>query len=83
LLRLEHQGVSHTGLLLAPLTFPTLTAHVPHHRLTLEPEGHGPGRLQIRWEPVGVTASLVRPAVRRAARPRVKRAARLVASALK
>ncbi|MFE9025749.1 glycosyltransferase family 2 protein [Streptomyces iakyrus] len=83
LLRLRHQGLSHTGLLLAPLTFPTLTTRVPSHHLTVEPEGHGPGRLQIRWEPVGVTAKLIRPTVRRLARPRVKSAARLVASALK
>ncbi|MGW6545278.1 glycosyltransferase family 2 protein [Streptomyces massasporeus] len=83
LLRLQHQGLSHTGLLLAPLTFPTLTTRVPSHHLTVEPEGHGPGRLQVRWEPVGVTAKLIRPAARRLARPRVKRAVRLVASALK
>ncbi len=83
LLRLQHQGLSHTGLLLAPLTFPTLTTRVPSHHLTVEPEGHGPGRLQVRWEPVGVTARVIRPAVHRVARPRVKRAARLVASALK
>ncbi|MZF85078.1 glycosyltransferase family 2 protein [Streptomyces sp. SID5643] len=83
LLRLRHQGLSHTGLLLAPLTFPTLTTRVPSHHLTVEPEGHGPGRLQVRWKPVGVTAKLIRPTVRRLARPRVKSAARLVASALK
>ncbi|MEV5354189.1 glycosyltransferase family 2 protein [Streptomyces sp. NPDC052693] len=83
LLRLTHQGLSHTGLLLAPLTFPTLTTLVPSHRLTVEPEGHGPGRLQVRWEPVGVTARVIRPVVRRVARPKVKRAARLVAGALR
>ncbi|MFD5743055.1 glycosyltransferase family 2 protein [Streptomyces massasporeus] len=83
LLRLQHQGLSHTGLLLAPLTFPTLTTRVPSHHLTVEPEGHAPGRLQVRWEPVGVTAKLIRPTARRLARPRVKRAVRLVASALK
>ncbi|GAB2846944.1 glycosyltransferase family 2 protein [Streptomyces deserti] len=89
LLRLEHRGQVNTGLLLAPLAFPSLSAHVAYHggmsphRLTVEPEGHGPGRLQIRWEPVGVTARLVRPLVRQVARPKVKRAARLVASALR
>ena len=83
LLRLQHQGLSHTGLLLAPLTFPTLTTRVPSHHLTVEPEGHAPGRLQVRWEPVGVTAKLIRPTARRLARPRVKRAAHLLASALK
>ncbi|MEU3886428.1 glycosyltransferase family 2 protein [Streptomyces sp. NPDC029041] len=83
MLRLQHQGLSHTGPLLAPLTFPTLTTRVPSHHLTVEPEGHNPGRLQVRWEPVGITATLIRPTVRRLARPRVKRAVRLVASALK
>ncbi|MFE1249732.1 glycosyltransferase family 2 protein [Streptomyces sp. NPDC058735] len=83
MLRLHHRGLVNTGLLLAPLAFPALTTRVPRHRLTLEPEGHGPGRLQVRWEPVGVTAKVIGPMVRRVARPRVKRAARLVASALK
>ncbi|MFH9584312.1 glycosyltransferase family 2 protein [Streptomyces luteogriseus] len=83
LLRLQHQGLSHTGLLLAPLTFPALTTRVPSHHLTVEPEGHAPGRLQVCWEPVGVTAKLIRPTARKLARPRVKRAARLLASALK
>ncbi|MEV6959603.1 glycosyltransferase family 2 protein [Streptomyces sp. NPDC051207] len=89
LLRLTQRGLSHTGLLLAPLDFPTLTARVDYrsgtapHRVTVEPEGHAPGRLQIRWVPVGVTAHLIRPVVRRVARPRLKRAARLVAGALR
>ncbi|WP_031478194.1 glycosyltransferase family 2 protein [Streptomyces bicolor] len=89
LLRLEHQGLRHTAVLLAPLTFPTLTTRIDYHsataphRVTVEPEGRGPGRLQLRWEPVGVTARLVRPVVRRVAGPRVRRAARLVRSALR
>ncbi|MEV5429573.1 glycosyltransferase family 2 protein [Streptomyces sp. NPDC052701] len=89
LLRLEHRGAAHTGLLLAPLVFPSLTARVGYrrgaapHRVTVEPEGHGPGRLQVRWEPMGVTAAVVRPLVRRLARPGVRRAARLVAGALR
>ncbi|GAA3968059.1 glycosyltransferase family 2 protein [Streptomyces marokkonensis] len=88
-LRLQHQGQTHTGLLLAPLSFPLLTARVPYyagtlpHRVTAEPEGHAPGRLQIRWQPVGTTATLIRPAARRVATPRVKRAARLAASILR
>ncbi|AQS69301.1 glycosyltransferase family 2 protein [Streptomyces pactum] len=88
-LRLRHQGQTHTGLLLAPLSFPALTARVPYgagalpHRVTAEPEGHHPGRLQIRWQPVGSTAALVRPAARRVATPRVKRAVRLAASLLR
>ncbi|WP_217143103.1 glycosyltransferase family 2 protein [Streptomyces sp. AC627_RSS907] len=87
-LRLRHQGQTHTGLLLAPLTFPRLTARVPYragtapHRVTVEPEGHDPGRLQIRWQPVGSTATVIRPAVRRLATPRVRRAARLAAGIL-
>ncbi|MFD7770738.1 glycosyltransferase family 2 protein [Streptomyces sp. NPDC059787] len=80
LVRLTCRGHDNRGLLLAPLTFPPLTAHVPHHHLTVEPEGHDPGRLQLRWRPVGLTASLLHPAARRAAVPRVRRAARLVAS---
>ncbi|MFI8194565.1 glycosyltransferase [Streptomyces sp. NPDC085946] len=89
LLRLEHQGLAHTGLLLAPLDVPPLTARVAYHRgasphrLTVEPERHGPGRLQVRWEPVGVTARVIRPVVRRVARPRVQRAVRLVAGLLR
>jgi hypothetical protein len=51
--------------------------------VTVEPENSGPGRLQIRWEPVGVTARLVRPVVRRLDRPRVRRAARLVRTVLR
>ncbi|PAZ12086.1 transferase [Streptomyces sp. SA15] len=89
LLRLTHQNLTHRALLLAPLTFPPRTTHVDYHagatphRVTVEPEGRGPGRLQVRWEPVGVTARVVRPVVRRVARPKVRRAARLVRSALR
>ncbi|MGC9376061.1 glycosyltransferase family 2 protein [Streptomyces sp. MH13] len=87
-LRLHHQGQTHTGIVLAPLSFPALTARVPYragatpHRVTVEPEGHNPGRLRIRWQPVGATATLIRPAVHRLATPRVKRAARLAAGIL-
>lgn len=89
LVRLEQQGLSNSGLLLAPLDFPARTARIDYHsgaaphELTVEPEGRNPGRLQFRWRPVGVTARITRPAVRRLARPRVRNAARLVASALK
>ncbi|MFE0515772.1 glycosyltransferase family 2 protein [Streptomyces sp. NPDC058964] len=89
LLRVQHQGLAHTGLLLAPLDFPALTARVGYHsgvaphRVTVEPEGRGPGRLQIRWRPTGVTERVIRPVVRRVARPRVRRVARLVASSLR
>ncbi|RZU37177.1 glycosyltransferase involved in cell wall biosynthesis [Streptomyces sp. BK022] len=86
-IRLQQQGLAHSGLLLAPLAFPALTARVESggaaHRVTVEPEGRNPGRLQIRWQPVGVTARVLRPVVRRIDRPRVRNAFRLVASALK
>ncbi|MEU5363200.1 glycosyltransferase family 2 protein [Streptomyces sp. NPDC005925] len=87
--RLTQRGTSHTGLLLAPLEFPALSARVDYrsgtapHRVTVEPEGHAPGRLQIRWLPVGVTSRVIRPVVRRMAPPRVKRAVRLVAGVLR
>ncbi|MGW4021496.1 glycosyltransferase family 2 protein [Streptomyces sp. NPDC005009] len=70
MVRLTCRGRSNRGLLLAPLAFPPLTARVPHHRLTIEPEGHTPGRLQLRWQPTGLTAGALR----------VRRAARLAAS---
>ncbi|MDQ0991237.1 glycosyltransferase family 2 protein [Streptomyces sp. V3I7] len=88
-LRVQHRGQTHTGLLLAPLTFPALTARVayrggatPHH-VTVEPEGRNPGRLQVRWQPTGTTARVLGPAVRRLAHPKVKNAARMLASALR
>ncbi|MFF7972894.1 glycosyltransferase [Streptomyces sp. NPDC007905] len=89
LLRLEQQGLAHSGLLLAPLDFPSVTARVEYrsgatpHDVTIEPEGRNPGRLQIRWRPVGVTARIIRPVVRKMARPKVRNAARLVASVLR
>ncbi|MFF4019117.1 glycosyltransferase family 2 protein [Streptomyces sp. NPDC001843] len=82
-LRITQQDLAHTGMLLAPIAFPSLSYRVGRHRLTVEPEPHNPGRLQVRWEPTGVTARVVRPVVRRMARPRIRRAARLVASVLR
>ncbi|MGW3955257.1 glycosyltransferase family 2 protein [Streptomyces sp. NPDC004752] len=85
-LRIEHQGLTHTSLLLAPLSFPALTTRVGYHRgaaphdLTVEPEGRNPGRLQIRWRPAGLTDRLTRPLVRRLDRPGLRRAVRLLAS---
>ncbi|MFF9206465.1 glycosyltransferase [Streptomyces sp. NPDC014986] len=87
--RLTCRGRANRGILLAPLAFPSLTARVPYrsgvcpHRLTVEPEGHVPGRLQLRWEPVGLTAAVLRPVARRLDHPGVRRAARLVAGALR
>ncbi|MFG2604235.1 glycosyltransferase family 2 protein [Streptomyces sp. NPDC048514] len=89
MVRLQQQGLSHSGLLLAPLDFPTRTARVDYHsgttphEVTVEPEGRNPGRLQIRWRPVGVTARVVRPVVRKVARPKIRRAAKLMASVLR
>ncbi|MGW1891745.1 glycosyltransferase family 2 protein [Streptomyces sp. NPDC002004] len=88
-LQLEEHRLRNTGVLLAPLGFPPVSARVDYHhgaaphRVTVEPEGRGPGRLQIRWHPVGLTARVVRPLVHRLARPRIREAAKLVASALK
>jgi glycosyltransferase involved in cell wall biosynthesis len=89
LVRLQQQGLSNSGLLLAPLTFPVLTARIEYrsgaapHELTIEPEGRNPGRLQLRWRPVGVTAHVVRPVVQKIARPRVRKAAKLLSSVLR
>ncbi|MER6433623.1 MULTISPECIES: glycosyltransferase family 2 protein [unclassified Streptomyces] len=89
MVRLQQQGLSHTGLLLAPLDFPARTARVDYrsgtipHEVTAEPEGRNPGRLQLRWRPVGVTAHVVRPVVRRLARPKVRKAAKLLSSLLR
>ncbi|MFF9769681.1 glycosyltransferase family 2 protein [Streptomyces sp. NPDC014636] len=82
-IRLAQQGLSNAALLLAPLDFPTRTTRVGDHQLTVEPEGRNPGRLQIRWRPVGVTARVIRPMVRRVDRPRVRSAVRLVSSVLR
>jgi glycosyltransferase involved in cell wall biosynthesis len=89
LVRLQQQGLSNSGLLLAPLTFPVLTARIEYrsgaapHELTIEPEGRNPGRLQLRWRPVGVTAHVIRPVVQKIARPRVRKAAKLLSSVLR
>ncbi|MFE1315374.1 glycosyltransferase family 2 protein [Streptomyces sp. NPDC058755] len=89
LLRLEQQGLAHSGLLLAPLDFPAVTARIDYrsgatpHNVTVEPEGRNPGRLQIRWHPVGVTARVIRPMVQKMARPKVRNAIRLAASVLR
>ncbi len=87
LVRLSGGGQAHQALLLAPLEFPALTARVPYrsgvapHRVTVEPEGHNPGRLQVRWEPSGAAAAL-RPLATHLTHPRLRRAVQLVAGAL-
>ncbi|MFC7310501.1 glycosyltransferase family 2 protein [Streptomyces monticola] len=69
-LELEENRRRNTGLLLAPLDFPTLTAVVRYrgvaaHRVTVEPEGHNSGRFQVRWEPEGALVKAVRPLAQR------------------
>ncbi len=89
LVRLQQQGLANSSLLLAPLVFPTLTARIDYrsgatpHEVTVEPEGRNPGRLQIRWRPVGLTSRVVRPVVQRVARPRVRKAVKLLSSVLR
>ncbi|MBT3155363.1 glycosyltransferase family 2 protein [Streptomyces sp. CHD11] len=79
LVHLSCGGQSNRGLLLAPLDFPPRTARVAYrsgatpHLVTVEPEGHAPGRLQFRWTPTGLTTTL-----RPLATPRLRRAARLL-----
>ncbi|CAL9309283.1 glycosyltransferase family 2 protein [Streptomyces sp. SudanB182_2057] len=82
-IRLERQGLANSSVLLAPPDFPARTARVPHHTVTVEPEPRNPGRLQIRWRPVGATARVLRPMARRVTNPRLRSAVRLVASVLK
>jgi hypothetical protein len=73
-LELAQDGAAHTGVLLAPLDFPPFTVPGPgNHRVTVEPEGRGAGRLQIRWEPRGLVARLLGPVAQRGP---VRRAAR-------
>jgi glycosyltransferase involved in cell wall biosynthesis len=77
----QHQQ-HNTGLLLAPLAFPRLTKKIAYHRgiaehtVTVEPEGHGAGRLQVVWERVGLLARAEPhlPALRRIAGPGLRRA---------
>ncbi|MEU7582689.1 glycosyltransferase family 2 protein [Streptomyces sp. NPDC041068] len=88
-LQLTQGGLRNTSLLLAPLTFPTLTARVDYrggalpHEVTVEPEGRASGRLQLRWTPVGVTSKVIRPLARKAgakAGTKLRKAARLASS---
>ncbi|MES4890112.1 glycosyltransferase family 2 protein [Streptomyces sp. NPDC096012] len=89
MVRLQQQGLAQTGLLLAPLDFPARTVRIDYrsgtspHEVTVEPEGRNPGRLQIRWQPVGVTARVVRPVVRKVDRPKIRKAAKLLSSVLR
>ncbi|MER5890972.1 glycosyltransferase family 2 protein [Streptomyces sp. NPDC001941] len=54
-----HRGTSHTGVLLAPVDLPPFAlGRAGRHRVTVEAEGRGAGRLQLSWAPVGLTAAL-------------------------
>ncbi|MFI7384600.1 glycosyltransferase family 2 protein [Streptomyces sp. NPDC049813] len=77
------EGLRSTGLLLAPLEFPAFTAEVAGHRVTVEPEGRGAGRLQVHWEPVGLRTRLVRPLARRVAGTALARRTRQLAKLLR
>ncbi|WP_394437578.1 glycosyltransferase family 2 protein [Streptomyces sp. SGAir0957] len=61
-LALKEHGRHHTGILLAPLDFPPFGKKIPGrrrpggHLVTVGPEGHGSGRLQITWERTGLLA---------------------------
>lgn len=90
LIQLTDGRLRNSGLLLAPLSFPRMTARVPYrsgtapHQVTAEPEGRGAGRLQLTWTPTGATAHILRPLTRRLIGPhnsRLRRAARLLTSA--
>ncbi|MEE1752217.1 glycosyltransferase family 2 protein [Streptomyces sp. SP18CS02] len=66
-----------TGVMLAPLDFtPFVLAGPGRHRITVEPEGHGAGRLQLRWRPQGVVGMLLGQVVQRGP---LRRAARALA----
>ncbi|MEU8974273.1 glycosyltransferase family 2 protein [Streptomyces monashensis] len=88
-IRLQQQGLAHSGVLLAPLDFPAVTARIDYrsgatpHDVTIEPEGRNPGRLQIRWRPVGMTAKVIRPVIKKVARPKIRKAAKLLSSVLR
>ncbi|MFF7145262.1 glycosyltransferase family 2 protein [Streptomyces nodosus] len=83
-LRLDHHGLTNSSVLLAPLDFPPFEAApvgtLPH-ALTVEPENHTPGRLQIRWRPIGITTHLT-PLLHKAAGPKTRQAAHLLRSTL-
>ncbi|MEI5103297.1 glycosyltransferase family 2 protein [Streptomyces sp. PmtG] len=93
LVQLTEGRLRHTGLLLAPLGFPPLTARVPYrhgmapHQVTVEPEGRGAGRLQLRWTPVGLPSRVLRPLTERALASRpgahAREAAKLLRGALR
>jgi hypothetical protein len=75
-----------TGLLLAPLDFPKLSKKISRrgglagHRVTVEPEGHGGGRIQVVWERAGLLAKAEPhlPRLRRIAGPGLRQARGLV-----
>ncbi|MBV9025547.1 MAG: glycosyltransferase family 2 protein [Streptomycetaceae bacterium] len=80
-LAITQRGQHNTGLLLAPLEFPTMRKKIAyHHRLaehmvTVEPEGHGAGRMRVVWERAGLLAKGEPhlPAIGRIVGPSLKR----------
>ncbi|WP_156722400.1 glycosyltransferase family 2 protein [Streptomyces apocyni] len=60
-LELAEQRQRNSGPLLAPLDFTPLTAAIHRHQVTVEPEGRGAGRLQVRWAPTGALVRAARP----------------------
>ncbi|MCX3064069.1 glycosyltransferase family 2 protein [Streptomyces beihaiensis] len=85
-LAITRHGQRNTGVLLAPLDFPRLSREVGYrrgtagHRVTVEPEGHGAGRVQVTWERAGLLAKAEPhlPALRKAVGPALRRTRRLV-----
>jgi glycosyltransferase involved in cell wall biosynthesis len=77
---------NNTGLLLAPLDFPRLSKKISYHggiaehTVSVEPEGHGAGRIQVRWERAGLLARAEPhlPALRRIAGPGLRHTRALV-----
>ncbi|PWI44174.1 glycosyltransferase family 2 protein [Streptomyces sp. ICBB 8177] len=76
-LALTQHKQHNTSLLLAPLDLPRVRKKIGYHGgvaehlVTVEPEGHGAGRLQIVWERTGLFARVepYLPALRRVAGP--------------
>jgi glycosyltransferase involved in cell wall biosynthesis len=85
-LALTRHGQHNTGVLLAPTDFPRLRRRIAYHRalgehtVTVEPEGHGAGRLQVVWERGGLLAKAEPhlPALRLMAGTGVRRAHGLI-----
>ncbi|MGW8684701.1 glycosyltransferase family 2 protein [Streptomyces sp. NPDC055817] len=81
-LTISRHRQQNTGVLLAPLNFLRLSKKVTHrrgmaeHHVTIEPEGHGGGRLKITWERAGLLAKAEPhlPTLRKVAGPGLRQA---------